>query len=106
MPKNNPSENVHMRFSKELLGVQKQTTNFGLLLELVRVPLTLFGKKNCIKNWVGMNTGNAIQVLLATIKMSNEESLNWACTIIDCVNKMGVGTTHNNSIHVNILQRM
>ena len=32
IPKNNPNENVHMRFCKELLGVQKQTTNIGVLL--------------------------------------------------------------------------
>ena len=37
MPKNNP--NVHMSFCKDLLGVQKQTTNVGVLLELGEVPL-------------------------------------------------------------------
>ena len=34
MPKNNPIENVHTTFCKELLRVQKQTTNIGVLLEL------------------------------------------------------------------------
>ena len=38
--------------------------------------------------------------------MSNEESLNWTSTIIDCPNKTGVGTAHNNSIHENVFSKM
>ena len=38
LPKNNPIENLHMMMCKQLLGVQKQTTNIGVLLELGRVP--------------------------------------------------------------------
>ena len=45
VPKNNPIENIHMRFCKDLLGVQRETCNIGVLLELGRVPLMLFGKK-------------------------------------------------------------
>ena len=33
MPKNNPIENLYMKFCKALLGVQKQTSNVGVLLE-------------------------------------------------------------------------
>ena len=51
MPINNPIENTHMRFCKDLLGVQKQTSNKGFLLQLGRIPIMLYGKKNCIKNW-------------------------------------------------------
>ena len=36
---NNPIENTHMRFCKDLLGVQRQTSNIGVLLELGRVPI-------------------------------------------------------------------
>ena len=50
-PQNNPIENVHMSFCKQLLGVQKQTTNIGVLLELGLIPLKLFAIKNAIKNW-------------------------------------------------------
>ena len=106
IPKNNPNENVHMRFCKELLGVQKQTTNTGVLLELGRVPLILFAKKNSIKNWVRINTGKANQVLLEIINMSNDGSLNWTNTITDCLNKTGVGTIHNISIHEDFFRRM
>ena len=34
LPKNNPIENLHMMICKQLLGVQKQTTNCSVLLEL------------------------------------------------------------------------
>ena len=51
MPTNNPIENTHMRFCKDLLDVQRQTTNIGVLLDLGRVPIMLYGRKNCIKNW-------------------------------------------------------
>ena len=52
MSKNNPIENLHMKFCKQLLGVQKQTTNSGVLLELGRIPLEIYAIKNAIKNWV------------------------------------------------------
>ena len=41
VPINNPIENTHMRFCKDLLGVQKQSTNIGVLLELGRIPIML-----------------------------------------------------------------
>ena len=50
--RNNPIEVMHMKFCKELLGVQKQTTNVGVLLELGQIPLSIRGIKSAIKNWV------------------------------------------------------
>ena len=38
-----------MKFCKDLLGVQKQTT--GVLLDLGEWPMSLNAKKICIKNW-------------------------------------------------------
>ena len=46
LPANNPIENLFMSFCKQLLGVQKQTTNFGVLLELGLIPITIWGKKS------------------------------------------------------------
>ena len=40
-----------MKFCKDVLGVQRQTTNAGVLLELGRIPLCVYTKKNCIKSW-------------------------------------------------------
>ena len=51
LPLVNPVENIHMKFCKELLGVGIHTTNLGVLLELGRMPLTIYGKKNAAKNW-------------------------------------------------------
>ena len=42
---------------KQILGVQKQTTNIGVLLELGRVPLQNFAIKAAIKNWERIKTG-------------------------------------------------
>ena len=52
-PKNNPIENVHTRFCKELLGVQKQTTNIGVLMELGRVPIMIYAKKAALQIGTG-----------------------------------------------------
>ena len=49
---NNPIENVHLSFCKQLLGVQKQTTNTEVLLELWEDPLTIFAQQNAITDWV------------------------------------------------------
>ena len=51
LPKKNPIETFLFKFLKELLGVQKQTSNLGVLLELGMAPISIYGKKNCIKNW-------------------------------------------------------
>ena len=37
---------------KHILGVQKHTTNLGVLLELGRVPLQTYVIKAAIQNWV------------------------------------------------------
>ena len=51
LPKDNPIETIHHMICKQILGVQKQTTNIGVLLELGRVPLHLFALKAAVKNW-------------------------------------------------------
>ena len=51
LPRNNPVETLLLRIYKQLLGVQKQTTDVGVRLELGTVPLSLFSTKLCIKNW-------------------------------------------------------
>ena len=50
-PKNNPIENLHMMMLKQLLGVQKQTSNIGVLIELGRTPLKSSATKFAVKNW-------------------------------------------------------
>ena len=51
LPVNNPIENTHNRFLKQMIGLQRQTSNIGVLLETGRVPMHLLGKKRCIKKF-------------------------------------------------------
>ena len=48
--KDSINELVQMKFLKQLLGVQTQTSNIGVLLERGRIPLMAYALKNCIKN--------------------------------------------------------
>ena len=43
--------NKTITICKQLIGVHKSTTNIGVLLEVGRVPLTLYARKLAIKNW-------------------------------------------------------
>ena len=78
IPNNNPIENMYMKFCKALLGVQKQTSNTGVLLELGAVPIMFYGIKHCLKNWHRIHKeGNANRVLLKIHQMSSEYNLPW-----------------------------
>ena len=93
IPKNNPIENVHMRFCKEVLGVQRQTTNIGVLLELGRIPIMLYGIKNCIKNWSRIHiSGRANEIVLLTHRMSLNFSLKWTQEAKSCLDRSGIGS--------------
>ena len=50
MPSNNRIETLFISFCKQLLGVQKQSVNEGVLLELGQFPLMIHAKKRAIKN--------------------------------------------------------
>ena len=52
-PMNNPVENIHRMFCKHLLGVQSQTTNIAVLLELGQTPLNINAKKWPLKTGKG-----------------------------------------------------
>ena len=76
MPKNNPIENMYTNFCKTLLGVQKQTSNIGALLELGAVPIMFFGIKNCLKNRHRIHKKNeANSILLNVHQMATEHGL-------------------------------
>ena len=82
-----------MRFCKELLGVQRQTTNIGVLLELGRIPILLHGVKNCIKNWSRIDiTKKANEIILMSHQMSLNNSLKWTEGIKSHLNKSGIGS--------------
>ena len=78
LPKNNPIENLHMMMCKQMLGVQKQTTNIGVLLELGRTPLSLWATKYAIKNWERIHLGQDNEIL---INGYNESDMSWGTRI-------------------------
>ena len=71
-------ELVHMKFLKQLLGVQPQTSRIGVLLETGRVPLMAFALKNCIKNWNRIaNLKNCNPLTYSSFSNIKEMELKW-----------------------------
>ena len=89
-PKNNPIENLHMQFCKQLLGVQKNTTNYGVLLEVGRVPLMGEARSMSIKNWDRIKNKKANQIIIKSHENSLLEDLNWTKTIKDTLAEHGL----------------
>ena len=81
LPKSNPIENLHMMMCKQILGVQKQTTNIGVLLELGRVPRGIYAAKSAIKNWERIRKGQGNVLLLASYRGAMESNLPWISSI-------------------------
>ena len=81
LPKGNPIENLDMMICKSLLGVQKCTTNIGVLLELGRLPLQLNAIKNSVKNWERIRKKNANKLVLASFKDAVDENCLWLSNI-------------------------
>ena len=73
LPKVNPIENLHIKFCKDLLGVQIQTTNLGVLLELGRLPLCIYGKKNVAKNWERIGIQHKANTILLSSYLDSQE---------------------------------
>ena len=78
LPKNNPIENLHMMMCKHILGVQKQTSNTGVLLEIGRNPLCICAVKFSVKNWERIRLGIGNEVLIGAYK---EGILSWDSSI-------------------------
>ena len=75
---------------KQIIGVQKQTTNIGVLLELGRVPMHFYAKKFAIKNWERIKRGKANSILLASYTDSTEENLPWTNGVKSILEKNGM----------------
>ena len=65
LPKDNPIEKLQIMIYNQILGVQKQTNNIGVLLELGRIPLDIFARKSTIKNWERIKLEHVNGLLLA-----------------------------------------
>ena len=94
LPKNNPIENLHLMFCKHLLGVQKYTTTNGVLLELGRIPLSIYAKTNAVKNWERIQREKANSLVLASSKNAEKEALEWINRIKYSLSENGFGYIH------------
>ena len=110
MPTNNPIENFFMSFCKQLLGVQKQSTNDGVLLELGQFPLLLLAKKRAIKNWVRMATNtNCNEIVFDSYQYSSTEHLSWTENMEKMLSEIGlmeVFNTKDPDAHLKAFQRL
>ena len=91
LPHNNPIEILYIKFCKDLLGVQKQTTNAGVLLDLGKWPLSIHARKNCIKNWeriaVRKKANNLTQ---ASYEWALQNGAGWANMVKDYLSQIGL----------------
>ena len=111
LPKNKPFETLFHSFCKQLLGVQKQTSNIGVLLELGLVPLELYARKNAFKNWhriAKLKEAN----LLVTSSYENActQKLSWPNHCKEILSKIGmqdifISRRDDRNCHIKIFQR-
>ena len=97
LPKDNPIAKFHLMACKHILGVQKQTTNVGVLLELGRIPLEIYTKKAAIKNWERIKLGRINPYLRASHDNAVKDNLPWISNIQECLEKNGMMCFYINS---------
>ena len=71
-----------------------QTTNYAVYLELARLPLEIYAKKNAAKNWDRIylqQTGNEL-----LFESCNEQENNWIDTVKHTFEKVGMLDTFLN----------
>ena len=98
--KYHPIEKLHYMFCKQLLGVQKQTTNVGVLLEMGRIPLQNFATKAAIKNWERIESGKINKILENNHASAKTDKLPWITHI-----KSILQTNNLENIHANQSKR-
>ena len=95
-----------MKFCKQLLGVQKQTTN----IELGQVPLELYAIKNTVKNWVRIAChGIANELVIASYKYAVQNNLEWPAQLERTLSQIGMREsflTNEDICHLTVFQRM
>ena len=91
MPKNDPIDALQIKFLNQLLGVQTQTTNIGVLLETGELPLSIFAKKNSIKNWTRIIRNKANKLTQVSVENAGIDRLVWFEKIKDELFSIGLG---------------
>ena len=77
IPKKDPIESVQIRYLKQVLGVQIQTTNIGILLETGEIPISIHAMKCTIKNWVRIARKNGNKLITCSLESAENENLSW-----------------------------
>ena len=90
LPHNNPIENLHMQFCRQILGVQKNTTNYGVLLEIGRTPLVLEAQRLSLKNWGRIKNGKGNTLVTKSSQNAQAKELDWNLTICNSLSKCGM----------------
>ena len=83
---------LQISICKQLIGVHKSTTNIGVLLEVGRVPLTLYARKLAIKNWERIRKNKANSLIIESYKESLKEKPPWAIHIKKLLEENGMLT--------------
>ena len=92
----NPIEIMQMKVFKQILGVHKQTTNSGVLLELGRATLELECIKFSTKNWERNRKGMGNAILIDTFKDATKEDLPWLRGILSNLEKNNLTYFYSN----------
>ena len=90
LPINNPIENLHMRYCKNILGVHRSTTNVGVLLEIGRIPIIITAQKTSINNWERIRNNNTNKLLISSWKDAKLHQLDWPQRIKSCLEQNGM----------------
>ena len=96
-------------FCKHLLGVQKQTVNIGVLLELGQVPMNLYANKIALKNWERIALEKkANPLVLKSYEFATTENLNWPLLVKNklATNGMMQFFDGGSNIHEKVFVRM
>ena len=71
-------------------GVQKHSSNSGVLQELGRIPLSIYAKKNCVKNWERIAVrGKACPLLQMSYNSALKNEIGWASSIKSYLAQIG-----------------
>ena len=98
--KYHPIEKLHFMACKQILGVQKQTTNIGVLLELGRLPLQNFAIKAAIKNWERIKKGNINALLKNSHSNAELDNLPWSTHVRSIIQSHNLEDLHTRQSHI------
>ena len=95
----NITEKVANTFYKSLLGVSYRVSNFAVMMELNRYPISFDAQKNCLNNWVRIShQRKANSLLLLSYQNSIDENLRWPLDIKDGLANADMGFIWESSL--------